>query len=647
MRHLSFALRIAASAALLLCATSLLHARPSPLGTAFTYQGELTQSGTPLNATADFQFTLWDALGGGTQIGVLATADNVTLTDGRFTVPIDFGANAFNGDARWLEIAVRSPAGSGGFQTLTPRQPLTVAPYALQTRGIFVDSTNDVGIGTTSPLYPLHLQRADAVRLLYANNLNNDPGTTYAAYARVTGNDGIAVYGVHDSTSGIAPAILGESDSSSVNAIGVHGLIDTTSAGSLSAAVRGENRGTGTTGIGVFGSHDGGGWGVHGQTNGGLGRGVFGQSTVSNGVGGWFDCNGGVALLADGADNTGATAAVRIISGSQNMYLDGNEIDADAGLFLNNNNDQNVTIAGGGGDVVLGQSSFQDGFVVIHANVGTSVMTIGDTDAVVTITDQDTLLWKGLYVEEVAPNTVARLNLVGSDGTLVQFLNDGLSAGSISVAGAIVSYNAFTGSHYAWTDQALERGTLVVMTGDNRRRSKDPGAEPIYGVAHSTSPNDSRCLGAYLGILEPDQPATLENPHQIMAVGNGDMWVAESSTGDIQPGDYLISSDIAGCAMKDDPNRFPVGHVVARAGEAVHWADLESPADGTAKRRRISVFFESFERDSDTLELAALRTQHETELASLIDANAALTDRVAALEAAMQNLLAASEGTNQ
>ena len=35
---------------------------------------------------------------------------------------IQLGAEAFNGDARWIAIKVRCPAGSGGYTELTPRQ---------------------------------------------------------------------------------------------------------------------------------------------------------------------------------------------------------------------------------------------------------------------------------------------------------------------------------------------------------------------------------------------------------------------------------------------------------------------------------------------------------------------------------------------
>lgn len=103
----------------------------TPLGTAFTYQGNVRLAGEPLNASADFQFTLWDAATLGNQIGAMAAVSNVVVEEGLFTASIDFGAAAFGGQARWIEIAVRSPAGSGPFTTLSPRQALTAAPYAL------------------------------------------------------------------------------------------------------------------------------------------------------------------------------------------------------------------------------------------------------------------------------------------------------------------------------------------------------------------------------------------------------------------------------------------------------------------------------------------------------------------------------------
>lgn len=113
----------------LILAVSLAFAQ-APLGTAFTYQGQLKSEGQPYTGTCDFQFGLYDAPSVGTSLGNL-TLTEVPLTEGYFTVQLDFGATTFTGEARWLDISVRCPAGTGGYTQLQPRQELTPAPYAL------------------------------------------------------------------------------------------------------------------------------------------------------------------------------------------------------------------------------------------------------------------------------------------------------------------------------------------------------------------------------------------------------------------------------------------------------------------------------------------------------------------------------------
>ncbi|HNS50313.1 MAG TPA: tail fiber domain-containing protein [Anaerolineae bacterium] len=120
----------------------------TPLGTAFTYQGYLKSGGQPVDDTCDLQFALWDAETGGAQIGPLEDRGDVDIRSGLFTVKLDFATGSFQGEARWLEIAVLCP-GDPGYTTLAPRQALTPSPYALALPGLWtqqnITSTNLIG----------------------------------------------------------------------------------------------------------------------------------------------------------------------------------------------------------------------------------------------------------------------------------------------------------------------------------------------------------------------------------------------------------------------------------------------------------------------------------------------------------------------
>lgn len=115
---------------ILLAALSAAPSAAFAQGSAFTYQGRLTDAAGPVNGTYDFRFTLSDAVTGGTQVGGVLTCPATSVSNGMFTALLDFGAGAFTGAGRWLEIGVRTN-GTGTFTTLVPRQPLTAAPYAL------------------------------------------------------------------------------------------------------------------------------------------------------------------------------------------------------------------------------------------------------------------------------------------------------------------------------------------------------------------------------------------------------------------------------------------------------------------------------------------------------------------------------------
>jgi hypothetical protein len=102
----------------------------APMGTAFTYQGRLDDGGNPATGSYDLRFGLFDAATSGAQIGLITNVATA-VSNGLFTVTLDFGATPFGGSARWLEIGVHANGAPVDFTTLAPRQSLTPTPYSL------------------------------------------------------------------------------------------------------------------------------------------------------------------------------------------------------------------------------------------------------------------------------------------------------------------------------------------------------------------------------------------------------------------------------------------------------------------------------------------------------------------------------------
>jgi hypothetical protein len=100
-----------------------------PQTTEFSYQGFLSNTGASANGNFDLEFRLYDALTGGTVEGTNQIL-NVSVTNGVFSVTLDFGASAFPGADRFLEISVK-PAGSGSYTLLSPRERIGRTPYAI------------------------------------------------------------------------------------------------------------------------------------------------------------------------------------------------------------------------------------------------------------------------------------------------------------------------------------------------------------------------------------------------------------------------------------------------------------------------------------------------------------------------------------
>src|SRR5258706_389513 len=114
--------------------------------TEFTYQGTLKDNGAPANANYDFEFALFDAPSGGSQVGATIPKNTVLVTNGLFAVKLDFGST-FPGANRYLEIRVRL-AGQPGITTLGPRQLMDSAPYSV--KSLNADTATNAATATNS-----------------------------------------------------------------------------------------------------------------------------------------------------------------------------------------------------------------------------------------------------------------------------------------------------------------------------------------------------------------------------------------------------------------------------------------------------------------------------------------------------------------
>ena len=131
-------------------------------GTAFTYQGQLDNNGSPASGTYNLTFSLFNTNTTGVAVAGPVTTNGVIITNGLFTVTIDFGSGVFNGTNYWLQIGVETN-GASPFTTLSPRQQITPVPYA-----IFAESSSNL-LGTL-PAASLGGTYGSAVTLNNAGN---------------------------------------------------------------------------------------------------------------------------------------------------------------------------------------------------------------------------------------------------------------------------------------------------------------------------------------------------------------------------------------------------------------------------------------------------------------------------------------------
>jgi hypothetical protein len=135
----------------------------TPLTSTFTYQGQLKNDGAAVNGSCDMAFRLYDDPSAPINLIGNPITSTVPVTNGLFTIGLNFGANAFDGKGRWLDIQVN--CNNGGFVQLS-RQAVTAAPYAL-----FATSTGAL------QNYPVTTTQPSNGQVLKFNNGVWTPGT--------------------------------------------------------------------------------------------------------------------------------------------------------------------------------------------------------------------------------------------------------------------------------------------------------------------------------------------------------------------------------------------------------------------------------------------------------------------------------------
>jgi hypothetical protein len=107
--------------------TSTVHGQ----GTAFAYQGRLSNNGAPVNGIYDLRFMIYNVATNGVPVAGPLTNSAVAVSNGLFTTTVDFGPGIFTGSNYWLGIGVRTNGGGSDFDTLAPRQAIMPVPYAI------------------------------------------------------------------------------------------------------------------------------------------------------------------------------------------------------------------------------------------------------------------------------------------------------------------------------------------------------------------------------------------------------------------------------------------------------------------------------------------------------------------------------------
>ena len=579
------------AALLLLCSfLCLVTARPaSAAPTSIVYTGQLltsTSPPTPANGSYDFQFQLFNAATGGTQVGPTVSLASVPVVDGIYQVQLSFG-NVFTGQTVWLQVSYRVHPASGSppYTALSPRQVAPNSAFAdyatlsgstqgLQTKAVSAaypttgqvltyngtlwapatpssgGGTYTAGTGLTlsgnqfSVAVPLALSGSSASPIFQSSNTSAGTsgslaGTTAGVYGAATSG---GTYGVYGTSSTIYTAVVGQNLASGDGVDGINiGNGDSGFLGgvdpkySAPAGVCGNDAGSGN---GVLGLSSGGtGSGVSGVSDGGFG--VLGVSTNNDGMQGQTSENGhsGVSGVNNGSGHgvfgvSRSSGAYGFLGGTDPQY------NAPAGVFGTNttNSGNGVLGIGTSSTGVAGVSTSGDGVYASVSSASGTALYANNTasGSLVTLGDQD---GDGVYAYAASGKSAIRcdgaLNVNGHASVHVLQITGGSDVAEPYAVNAAGGVSARPGLVVSIDPD--HTGQMTVS-----RRAYDHAVAGILSGAG----------GVQAGLTLRQSGTVADGALPVACTGRVWCWCDAGAGGAISPGDLLTTSDTPGHAMK-------------------------------------------------------------------------------------------------
>jgi hypothetical protein len=535
--------------------------RAAPLGPAISYQGLLHDNGAPANGAYEMQFRLFDALTGGAQRGATHSANNVPVTNGLFSLTLPYGASEFDGTALFLQVSVRPFGSSGAYSNLVPRQAILPAPEAVHAAKADVANSVPSGAITGAQLASgavagTHIASGQVVKSL--NGLKDAVSLMAGANVTLTPSGNSLQISANPS---LASDHLTAPDGSPANAVQVANNGNVQILGNLTLEVgRNPELYTGT------GSSD-------------LGRYLFLLNSASLRTASGLKAGG--VLVADnysyanpGINDLIVRGSVGIGTPTPRTALDVNGEITWGGSALNT--DQ-------GGSIELGDalSSGKRPFIDFHYGVGASedynVRLINDGNKQLSLRGNLRLSDGGQYIfcdDRLHIQASERLYLnphpgggpVYVGGGSGGFQQDLVVTGTTTTKVLTITGGSDLSENFdiAAAEGAPEPGMVVCIDAAN------PGKLVRSSKAHDRTVAGiiSGANGISTGMMMGQAGSVADGKHPVALTGRVYAW-ADASTGAIQPGDLLTTSDTPGHAMRVSDHAAAQGAVLGKAMTAL------------------------------------------------------------------------------